>query len=225
MLSLYIDPKEYERALAPLKNFPKELRGALWNSVKRSLDTAKKEIASGIKEHSYLKRSLINDSISKPQMYSTRRAGNKVTTSEAITGAVRVASRVLPLDSFKLSPKKITARKGIRSRNWKLSGYRIGPTEPVETHPGSPGYSPAFVIRGRKRGLRMFQRKLGSYYTDPDSGKRKQSVVRAMGYTVQYFAAFDRNVAMIHIKTKERFLSVLEHEVAFRLSRMSKGKK
>ena len=43
MLSLYIDPKEYAEALAPLKNFPRELRGVLWNSVKRSLDTAKKK--------------------------------------------------------------------------------------------------------------------------------------------------------------------------------------
>jgi hypothetical protein len=223
MLSLYIDPKEYERALAPLKNFPKEVRGALWNSVKRSLDTAKKEIATGIKQNSYLKMSLIKKSITKPQMYSKRTAGSKSTTSDSITGSVRVASRVLPLDEFKLVPARITARKGTRSRNWKLAGFKIGPSEPIGTHPGSPGYSPGFVIRGKK-GLSMFQRKLGSYYINPADGKRKQSVVRAMGYTVQYFAAFDRNVAMIQTKTKERFLSVLQHEVSFRLGRLSKGK-
>jgi hypothetical protein len=219
MLSIYIDPKDFERALAPLMGLPKEIRGALWNSVRRSLDTAKKEIAAGIKEYSYLKMALIKKSITKPQMYSKRHAGSRTTTSDAITGSVRVASNVLPLDEFKLVPARITARKRVRSSNWKLSGYQIGPSEPIGTHPGSPGYSPAFVIRGKK-GLRMFQRKHGSYYPDKVTGKKKQSVVRAMGYTVQYFVKFDRNLNTIQTKTRDRFLSVLIHEVEFRISRM-----
>jgi hypothetical protein len=221
MMSLYVDPKSYENALRPLRAFPKELRGALWRAVRRTLDTAKKEVVSEIARLSFLPKKVIRDAVSKPMMYSAMTRGSRVTQTDSITGAIHVAGRRPWADQFKLVPKRITARGGVRSRNWKPGAYQVGPGEPVKTVSATEGRSPGFILRGKK-GLMLFTRVLGKTRKDEKTGRPVAQLQRQAGYSVQYFASFDKMPSLLTPKLEDRFMAVLEHEVGFRLSRLVK---
>lgn len=221
MMSLYVDPKAYENALRPLRDFPKELRGALWQAVKRTLDTAKKEVVSEIARLSFLPKKIIRDAVSRPMMYSAMTRGNKVTRTDSISGAIHVAGRRPWADRYKLVPARVTARKKVRSREWKPGACQIGPGEPVKTVAATDGRSPGFILRGKK-GLMLYTRVLGKTRTDEETGKQVAQLQRQPGFSVQYFASFDKMPSLLTPKLEERFMAVLEHEVEFRLSRLAK---
>jgi hypothetical protein len=221
MMSLFVDPKSYENALRPLQAFPKELRGALWQAVKRTLDTAKKEVVNEIARISYLPKKIIGEAVSRPMMYSGMTRGNRVTQGDSISGAIHVAGRRPWADQFKLVPARITARKGVSSRNWKPGAYKVGPGEPVKTVTATDGRSPGFILRGKK-GLMLYTRVLGKTRTDENTGRQAAQLQRQAGFSVQYFAAFDKMPSLLTSKLEKRFMGVLEHEVTFRLSRLAK---
>lgn len=217
MIALNINPKDFERILLPLASMPHEIRGALWQAVKRSLDTTKKELATGIQNNSFLPKRLITDAITKPQMYGTERRGNIKTQTDSIMGAVRVASRNLALDNFKLVPNRVTARKG-PSTDWEAAGFQIGPQESVRYRDKANGLSKGFVLRGKSK-LMFFQAMLGKKRRYP-GGRLGPVLFRPASYNVQYFAAFDRVQESLHHKAKERFETVLAHEVQYRLGKL-----
>ncbi|MDR2056146.1 MAG: hypothetical protein LBQ10_09810 [Desulfovibrio sp.] len=221
MLSLYVDPKSYEDALRPLRAFPSQMRGALWQAVKRSLDTAKKEVVNEIAALSYLPKKIIREAVSRPMMYSAMTRGNKATKTDSVSGAVHVAGRRPWADQFRLVPKRVTARKGVRSRNWKPGAFKVGPNEPARTVQATDGRSPGFVLRGRK-GLMLFTRVLGKTRTDKETGKKVARLQRQAGYSVQYFASFDKMPSLLTPKIEERFMSALKHEVEHRIAKMGK---
>ena len=110
------------------------------------------------------------------------------------------------MDAFRLIPKRVTARRGRRSRDWPLSGYSTGPGEGIRTLPARGGRSAAFVIRSGGR-LVMLRR---------TSGGR---LVRVYGYPVQYFAAFRAVHDPVERRAREMFEKRLRHEVRYRLEK------
>lgn len=217
MIALNIDPKDFERILLPLSGMPAAIRGALWQAVKRSLSSMKQELSISIRKNSFLPANTINAAITKPQMYGYERRGNSKTTSDSIMGAVRVASRNLALDNFKLVPNRPSARKG-PSTGWQAAGFQIGPSEPVRYRDKANGLSKGFVLRGKSK-LLFFQSMLGKRRRYP-SGRAGYVLLRPASYTVQYFAAFDSVQESIARTAKERFESVLTHEVGYRLEKL-----
>lgn len=217
MIALNIDPKDFERILLPLSGMPAAIRGALWQAVKRSLSSMKQELSISIRKNSFLPANTINAAITKPQMYGYERRGNSKMTSDSIMGAVRVASRNLALDNFKLVPNRPSARKG-PSIGWQAAGFQIGPNEPVRYRDRANGLSKGFVLRGKSK-LLFFQSMLGKRRRYP-SGRAGYVLLRPASYTVQYFAAFDSVQESIARTAKERFESVLPHEVAYRLGKL-----
>lgn len=217
MIALNINPKDFERILLPLASMPSEIRGALWQSVKRSLDTTKKELGAVIQKNSFLPKKLIANAITKPQMYGTDRRGSGKSQNDNISGAVRVASRMLALDNFKLVPNRVTARKGL-STGWKPAGFQIGPQEAVRYRDKANGLSKGFVLRGKSK-LGFFQSIMGKKRRYAN-GRLAPVLFRPASYTVQYFAAFDSTVQHIALKAQERFEAVLTHEVQYRLGKL-----
>lgn len=217
MIALHIDPKEFERILLPLSGMPAAIRGALWQAVKRSLSTMKQELSISIRKNSFLPVKTINAAITKPQMCGYERRGNIKTQSDSIMGAVRVASRNLALDNFKLVPNRPSAHKGA-STGWKPAGFQIGPNEPVRYRDRANGLSKGFVLRGKSK-LLFFQSMQGKRRRYP-SGRAGYVLLRPASYSVQYFAAFDATVQTVSTKAKERFDAVLAHEVQYRLEKL-----
>lgn len=59
MIKIEVSRRDVAWLLRPLQEFPKECQGAMWQAVKRSLSTARKEMTEEISALAYLKRSVI----------------------------------------------------------------------------------------------------------------------------------------------------------------------
>lgn len=118
--------------LLPLAGMAGEVDKAVRAALKRTQDNMATNIVRQIKQHSFLKSGEIRQALSKPLIS---------TTPGAAWAQVRVASRPLAMDHFRLVPRRVTARKRMRSVNWPRAGYQIGPGEPVRYPDGGNGLS------------------------------------------------------------------------------------
>lgn len=96
-----------------------------------------------------------------------------------ISTSAAVSSRWM---STSCGPTRPTHPKG-RSRNMSLSGYQIGPREPVRYKKRTSDRSAGFVVKGKK-GLHFLIGLRGKYHRAPD-GRLHQNLIRATGYSVQ----------------------------------------
>lgn len=198
MIELQFDARKLQQILGPLHGFPKEVDKAVRSAIRRAAPAMAKEAGVQIKGHSFLQGGAIRAAITKP-LYRAEGAG--------LSAEVRVASKPLAMDRFRLLPRKVTARKGVRSINWQVPGYQIGPNEPARTVKSHGGKSKGFVIR---RG--------GKLYLMRRSGKHLN---RVFGYAVQYFAAFGVTHRALEARAREIFERRLEHEVHYQLGKLA----
>ena len=98
-----------------------------------------------------------------------------------------------------------------------LSGYQIGPREPVRYKKRTSDRSAGFVVKGKK-GLHFLIGLRGKYHRAPD-GRLHQNLIRATGYS-----PLDSVYQPIEQTLKQLFIERLNHEVQFRLDRLGKGK-
>ena len=198
MIELQFDAKEIRRILGPLHGFPKQVDKAVRSAIRRAAPAMAKEVGGQIKGHSFLQGGAIRAAITKP-LYHAEGTG--------LSAEFRVASKPLAMDRFRLLPRKVTARKRVRSTNWPMSGYQIGPNEPVRTVKAHGGKSKGFVIR--LNGKLFFMQRRGKHLN------------RVFGYAVQYFAAFGVTHRAAEARAREIFEKRLEHEVHYQLSKLA----
>lgn len=198
MIDLRFDARDLQRILGPLHGFPKQVDKAVRSAIRRAAPAMAREAAVQIRGHSFLKGGDIRAAISKP-LYRAEGGG--------FSAEFRVASKQMPMDKFRLVPRKVTARKGVRSTNWQVPGYQVGPNEPVRTVKAHGGKSKGFVIR---RG--------GKLYLMRRSGKH---ITRVFGYAVQYFAAFGATHRAVEARARAMFEKRLEHEVQYQLEKLA----
>lgn len=109
----------------------------MWQAVKRSLSTARKEMTEEISALAYLKRSVIRDAVQPVQMYGKKRAEHdrryKVADKDKVFGVIRVSGRKTPLDAYRLAPNAPTRPKGSTGNEWPRAGYQLGPRFPSVT--------------------------------------------------------------------------------------------
>lgn len=224
MMTFDVHFRDVQWLLRDLEGLPKECRGAMWQAVKRTLTTLRKDLAKNIAEESYLEKNRITKAITPVQMYGSKTAGRSKTTDAGhIMGWIRVSSKQLPLDAFKIIPNRPTFPKGRHRKDGMLSGYKLGPRQPVGYRERGTYRSAGFVIRGGKSGqLRFMVELLGKRHRF--DGKVRPVLARASGYSVQYFAFFDNVYQDIEKRAKRRFVDVLNHEIQFRLDGLGKGK-
>ena len=123
---------------------------------------------------------------------------------------MRVSGKKIPLDRFRLKPRRITARKGKRSTQWQEPSYQIGPREKVKRW-SEEGGRKGFIMRTRNGGLMLMER----------YGPRRGKVWRLYGITPQYFAAFDVTKAAVMARARTVFPQRLRHELLHRLGKMA----
>ena len=100
------------------------------------------------------------------------------------------------------------------------AGYQLEPGYPEPFSMKSP------LLRGSMlggNGVRFMQEKLGRKHQY--QGRSVPTLIWTHDYTVQYFAVFDEVVDPIGRNVKRRFISVLQHEIDFRIAKLAaKGK-
>lgn len=197
MLELHMDTRELAAITRPLSALRGELEKAVLAAVRRTGTTLRTELIRQMGQTTYLERRRIAPAVFKPLV--------RIRASE-IRAEIGVRSKPFGMDVFRLAPRRITARRGRRSRNWPLSGYRLGPGEGVRTLPARGNRSAAFVIRSGGR-LVMLRRL--------PSGKLE----RVYGYPVPYFAAYRSVREQAERRGRDMFEQRLRHEVRYRLEK------
>lgn len=137
MIKIEVSRRDVAWLLRPLQEFPKECQGAMWQAVKRSLSTARKEMTEEISALAYLKRSVIRDAVQPVQMYGKKRAEHdrryKVADKDKVFGVIRVSGRKTPLDAYRLAPNAPTRPKGLQVMSGRVRGISSAPVIPSVT--------------------------------------------------------------------------------------------
>lgn len=197
MIDLRFDAKDLKRILGPLSGMPKLVDDGLRSAIRRTAATMRTDVNRQIRLHSFLKAGDITPAISKPLFASS--AGS-------FEGVVRISGKPLAMDKFRLVPRRVTARKRMRSSRWGLAGYQIGPGEPVRQATERGGRSKGFVVRLG-----------GKLYLMRRSGKKMQ---RMYGYSAQYFAVFDAVRRTVENNARQNFEKRMAHELSYRLGKL-----
>lgn len=187
-MQLFVEMTNMEQILRPLKGMDKITNLAVNSALRRAGQAMRTRLAQGISKESFLKSGSIRGDIKKPVL-------------DAGMVSVTVGGKMHGADSFKLIPKRITAKKGMRSKDWPAAAYQLGPRVPV--------FRPhkAFVLNTKEGNLRMFQR-IGKTYE------------RVLGASAQYFSVFRQVRVPVLERGREVFEKRLMHEVEFRLGKM-----
>lgn len=227
MIKIEVSQKDVVWLLRPLQDLPRECQGAMWQAVKRSLSTARKELSAEIASLSYLKMSVIRAAVQPVQMFGKKRAEfdrrRKVDDRNSVQGVIRVNGRKVPLDAYKLVPNRPTRPKGLPRSKVSPAGFKLGPGRPVQRWEKSSGRSEGFAVRGKSGKLRFMSEKLGRRHRW--QGRSIPTLVWVKGYPVQYFAAFDDVAGRIGDGCRRRFIDVLKHEIDFRIAKLASGGK
>ena len=190
MIELSINASQFSAILGPLRAMPEKMLGCLLRAGKRAGTAMRADVTKRVRSVTYLKGAEIRGAM-KP-LHVDRDSGG-------IRAWFNVSSKNFPADHFRLVPNRVTARKGRPSRMWPEPGFRIGPASPLMRAHG--GISKGFIanLNGRK----LFTR----------ASRKRSSLRREWGWSVQYFAAFDRVKDPAVRRAMDVFEERLLHEV------------
>ena len=120
MLELHVDTRELAAIARPLSAMRGQLEKAVQAAVRRTGVTLRTDVIRQTAQVTYLQRAKITTAVFKPLVR---------TTASEIRAEIGVRGKPFGMDAFRLIPKRVTARRGRRSRDWPLSGYSTGPGE------------------------------------------------------------------------------------------------
>ena len=126
MLELHVDTRELAAIARPLSAMRGQLEKAVQAAVRRTGVTLRTDVIRQTAQVTYLQRAKITTAVFKPLVR---------TTASEIRAEIGVRGKPFGMDAFRLIPKRVTARRGRRSRDWPLSGYSTGPGEGIRTLP------------------------------------------------------------------------------------------
>ncbi|MFR1533167.1 MAG: hypothetical protein ACLSTO_05670 [Bilophila wadsworthia] len=153
MLELHVDTRELAAIARPLSAMRGQLEKAVQAAVRRTGVTLRTDVIRQTAQVTYLQRAKITTAVFKPLVR---------TTASEIRAEIGVRGKPFGMDAFRLIPKRVTARRGRRSRDWPLSGYSTD-GRGIHTLPARGGRSAAFVIRSGRLVMlrRTLRRKAG----------------------------------------------------------------
>lgn len=138
MIKIEVSRRDVAWLLRPLQEFPKECQGAMWQAVKRSLSTARKEMTEEISALAYLKRSVIRDAVQPVQMYGKKRAEAdrryKVADKDKVFGVIPGKRTGRPLSmptGWPRTPQP--GPKGLQVMSGRVRGISSAPVIPSVT--------------------------------------------------------------------------------------------
>lgn len=188
---IFYDDRELARLSQAFRDAPEIFGQALRAALRRTGGNMRKNIRQGMKAASYLKSGSIASALGKLKL-----DGNEAMIT--VAGAKKAGH------NFRMTPNRVTARKGKRSIYWPSPGVNIGPGEPLR-YPRKEGYYKPFIAK--VKGLKAM------YWREKASGDLKMSPIVAP----QYFAAFDKVKDPVLNEAEQTFLKRLEHEIDYRL--------
>lgn len=191
-MEITFDGREFARLASLFANGDPIFRQSVKAALRRAGSGIRSGLSKGIRAKSYLRGKTVSSAL-----------GRLIVTNEE--ASVRVAARNQPAFKFKLSPNKITARKGVRSKNWQSPDVLKGPGL-APLNPRIAGFSKPFITK-TKSGFK------GMYVRERHTGRLAMPRIASP----QYFSAFDAVKKPVMREAGETFLKRLNHEIDYRL--------
>ncbi len=116
MISITFDEKLIEREMKRLGKVPYAVQKALYPAVSEVLRIARSSLAAHLKSDIPLPPRVIEKSI---------RLSQTVASGQSAEGSLTVAGRAVPLINYDVQPQEITARKGMRPKQWPGFSYSL----------------------------------------------------------------------------------------------------
>lgn len=116
MIELHFDAALIEEQMKRLEKVPYAVQRALYPAVAEVMSLAKDELSQKLAADVSLPAKLIRQSV---KSLTPRINGN------GVEGYVRVASKAVPLIEYDVEPKEVTARKGLRNKQWPGFSYSL----------------------------------------------------------------------------------------------------
>ncbi len=189
MISITFDAELIERQMQRLAKVPYAVQRALYPAVSEVLRLARTELAGQLVSDIPLPPRLIEKSIKLSQA---------VARGQGAEGSLTVAGRAVPLINYDVQPQDVTARKGMRSKQWSGFSYslRAGEQRQREELPGKFRTGLPFIAR-------MPGGHLGVYY------RTASQLKEAYGPTVQYHATTPEVEQMLRAGAESNFSRIL----------------
>ena len=191
MITIVFDEDLIDQQMRRLEKVPYAVQRALYPAVSEVLRLARSDLASQLTSDIPLPPRLIEKSI---------RLSQAIARGEGVEGSLSVAGKAVPLINYDVDPQDITARKGMRPKQWPGFTYalRSGQRRQREEMGGQQFMSGLPFI------ARMPGGHLGVYYRTV-FGQMKE----AYGPTMQYHATTPEVERMLRAGAEENFARIL----------------
>lgn len=195
MISLHFDAKFIEQQLARLKKIPAAAPKALYPAVQEVIGRASQALTRKLARDLPLPDSLIRSSV---KILPVRFLGS------GVEARLRVSSKQVPLIKYEVTPKEITARKGVRSKEWPSFAYSLRKGRRYTSHnllghhdaKGLP-FIAAMSNRGKGGHLGVYHRTFAN------------KVKEIQGPRVQYHACTPEMELLLQNKAEDYFYAAL----------------
>ena len=191
MIEIQVDPKQLDAAMKRLKDIPYAMQRAIFPAVTEMLVGVRAELAGHLTGEVALPEKLAAKAI---KVSAPRLSG------DTVVGEVMVKSANLPLINYDVDPAEITARKGMRSKQWPGFTYSLRKGQRRQSTERVQGIGLPFIAR-------MPNGHLGIYYRTATQMKQ------AFGPTVQYHVADPGVEESIVDNARRRFPDILSRFV------------
>lgn len=187
MIEIQIDTRQVDAAMQRLKDVPYAMQRAIFPAVSEVLYGVRRELAR-----------YLSGEVALP-VHMTARAIKMFAPSVAgttITGRIMVKSTMLPLIYYDVQPLEITARPGMRPKQWPGFSFGLRKGERRQSTERVQGISQPFIAR-------MPGGHLGVYY------RTATQLKQAYGPMVQYHVANPEVEGPIVENAQRRFPNIL----------------
>lgn len=189
-ISIFLEGGDFAKIESLCAKSPALFKKAANSALRKAGASMRRAISKNIRPATFLKGKEITGAISKLKL----QAGE---VNVVVSGRQKLARK------FRLLPNRITAKKGMVSRNWPAPKVAIGPG--IIKTPAYASYSKPFIAK--INGLKAM------YVREKGTGKIKQPKI----VSPQYFAVFESVKEPILATAEQSFCKNLHHEIDYRL--------
>lgn len=110
MIGIQFDTALIEREMSRMKDVPHAVQRVLQPAVREVLEKTRLDVVAGLQSMLPLEAHMIEDGVkARPTLY----------TAQGTSGEILVKSRGVALIHYDVQSKRVTARRGVRNKNWQ----------------------------------------------------------------------------------------------------------
>lgn len=208
MITITFDETLIEQQMQRLQKIPYAVQRALFPAVSETLRLARTDLT----------RQLVSDVPLPPRLLEKSvKLSQAIARGTGVEGSLTVIGKAMPLIFYSVTPKEITARKGLRSKRWPGFTYSLRSGEARERErlgsinqiTGLPFIAQMRNSTGKRRNGVNYAQQSGSGHLGVYYQTSNKQIKEAYGPTVQYHATTPEIEQMLVAGADENFSRTL----------------